>query len=45
LPSVVYWPSFEYATSHDAFKADGRHVQPAAVEAIVSAFIAAHLED
>lgn len=44
-PSVIYWPSYEFATSYDSFKPDGRHVQPGAVEAIMAAFIDAHLAD
>lgn len=43
LPEVIYWPSYEYATSHDSFRSDGRHVQPATVEAIMAAFISAHV--
>lgn len=39
---VTYWPSYEFATSTDSFEADGRHVTRAAVDHIVSQFLAAH---
>ena len=45
FPSVLYWPSYEFATSHDSFKADGRHVRADTVQAIVAAFLDAHLAD
>jgi hypothetical protein len=39
----LYWPAYEYARSHDVFEADGRHVRPDAVNAIVSAFTEAYV--
>ncbi|MDX2287573.1 MAG: GSCFA domain-containing protein [Hyphomicrobiaceae bacterium] len=36
---VAYWPSYEFALSHDVFELDGRHVQPAIVDYIAASFL------